>query len=312
MQTRHLVTIIPCFLLLLLLLLPASQVFATSITDSDKRTVVFSQPFKRIISLYPAHTTNLMELGLNREIIACGLNDNQLPGRPKIHFSDDPERLLALKPDLVLIRPMIHRGYPTLVRILEKNNVRVVSLQPTTKAELFNYWNALGRLTGREQEATAMIATFNKRLAAIRTSLQSVPQDKRKRVYFEAIHRQMKTFAPTSIAMFVLESAGGINVAADAKQVRETNIAAYGKERILAKADHIDLYLAQSGRMNPVSVDNIIKEPGFAAIKAVRENQVFLVDENMVSRPTMGLLDGIAFVRSLLYPDYGQEGIARL
>lgn len=314
MQTRHLVTIIPCFLLLLLLLLllPASQVFATSITDSDKRTVVFSQPFKRIISLYPAHTTNLMELGLNREIIACGLNDNQLPGRPKIHFSDDPERLLALKPDLVLIRPMIHRGYPTLVRILEKNNVRVVSLQPTTKAELFDYWNALGRLTGREQEATAMIATFNKRLAAIRTSLQSVPQDKRKRVYFEAIHRQMKTFAPTSIAMFVLESAGGINVAADAKQVRETNIAAYGKERILAKADHIDLYLAQSGRMNPVSVDNIIKEPGFAAIKAVRENQVFLVDENMVSRPTMGLLDGIAFVRSLLYPDYGQEGIARL
>lgn len=310
MQTRHLVTIIPCFLLLLLL--PASQVFATSITDSDKRTVVFSQPFKRIISLYPAHTTNLMELGLNREIIACGLNDNQLPGRPKIHFSDDPERLLALKPDLVLIRPMIHRGYPTLVRILEKNNVRVVSLQPTTKAELFDYWNALGRLTGREQEATAMIATFNKRLAAIRTSLQSVPQDKRKRVYFEAIHRQMKTFAPTSIAMFVLESAGGINVAADAKQVRETNIAAYGKERILAKADHIDLYLAQSGRMNPVSVDNIIKEPGFAAIKAVRENQVFLVDENMVSRPTMGLLDGIAFVRSLLYPDYGQEGIARL
>ncbi|QQG64580.1 ABC transporter substrate-binding protein [Desulfobulbus oligotrophicus] len=312
MQTRHLVTIIPCFLLLLLLLLPASQVFATSIMDSDKRTVVFSQPFKRIISLYPAHTTNLMELGLNREIIACGLNDNQLPGRPKIHFSDDPERLLALKPDLVLIRPMIHRGYPTLVRILEKNNVRVVSLQPTTKAELFDYWNALGRLTGREQEATAMIATFNKRLAAIRTSLQSVPQDKRKRVYFEAIHRQMKTFAPTSIAMFVLESAGGINVAADAKQVRETNIAAYGKERILAKADHIDLYLAQSGRMNPVSVDNIIKEPGFAAIKAVRENQVFLVDENMVSRPTMGLLDGIAFVRSLLYPDYGQEGIARL
>jgi len=99
---------------------------------------------------------------------------------------------------------------------------------------------------------------------------------------------------------------------ADAEQMRETNIAAYGKERILAKADQIDLYLAQSGRMNPVSVDDIVREPGFSVIKAVRERQVFLVDEEMISRPTLGLIDGIAFVRSLLYPDYGQEGVARL
>jgi iron complex transport system substrate-binding protein len=300
------------FLTQCLLLLVASLAAAASITDSDKRTVVFSQPFQRIISLYPAHTTNLLELGLKKEIIACGPSDNQLSHLPRVQFQDDPERLLALKPDLVLIRPMISRGYPNLVRILEKNNVRVVSLQPTTAHELFTYWAALGTLTGREQQATAMIETFGKRLAAITASLQQIPQEKRKRVYFEAIHRQMKTFAPASIAMFVLESAGGINIAGDAIQMRETNIAAYGKERILAKADQIDLYLAQSGRMNPVSVSDIVKEPGFSVIKAVRDNQIFLVEEEMVSRPTLGLLDGIAFVRSLLYPDYGQEGITRL
>ena len=94
--------------------------------------------------------------------------------------------------------------------------------------------------------------------------------------------------------------------------MRETNIAAYGKERILAKADQIELYLAQSGRMNPVSVDDIIREPGFDVIRAVRNRQVFLVDEEMVSRPTMGLLQGIGFVRSLLYPDYDQKGITVL
>lgn len=296
----------------LFVLLLATLAAAASITDSDKRTLVFSQPFKRIISLYPAHTTNLLELGLNKEIIACGPSDTQVPGRPVVQFQDDPERLLALKPDLVLIRPMISRGYPNLVRILEKNNVRVVSLQPTESGELFAYWEALGKLTGREEQAKAMIATFGKRLAAIIAPLQQVPREKRKRVYFEAIHKQMKTFAPNSIAMFVLESAGGINIATDADQMRATNIAAYGKERILAKAGQIDLFLAQSGRMNPVSVDDIVKEPGFGVIKAVRDNQVFLVDEEMVSRPTLGLLDGIGFVRSLLYPDYGQEGITRL
>ena len=295
---------------LVLLLLNAS--FAASIVDSEKRTHTFSQPFQRIISLYPAHTTNLMDLGLDKEIIACGQGDNQLPGRPSVRFQDDPERLLALKPDLVLIRPMISRGYPNLVRILEQNKVRVVSLQPTEMDELFSYWQDLGTLTGREEQARAMIATFNQRLGAMTAPLNAIPKEKRKRVYFEAMHEQMKTFAPTSMAMFVLESAGGVNVAMDADRMRETNIAAYGKERILAKAGQIDLYLAQSGRMNPVTVEDIVNEPGFGVIKAIRERQVFLVAEDMVSRPTMGLIDGIAFVKSLLYPDYEQKGITRL
>jgi iron complex transport system substrate-binding protein len=301
--------LVPCLFLLLTTAVSAATI---TVTDSEKRTQVFSQPFQRIISLYPAHTTNLLDLGLKKEIIACGPSDTQLPELPRVQFQDDPERLLALKPDLVLIRPMISRSYPNLVRTLEKNNVRVVSLQPTETAELFAYWETLGKLTGREQQAKTMIATFGKRLAEITAPLQQLPKEKRKKVYFEAIHKQMKTFAPTSMAMFVLEMAGGVNVAVDADRMRETNIAAYGKERILAKADQIEFYLAQNGRMNPVSVEDIIKEPGFGVIKAVRERQVFLVDEDMVSRPTMGLIEGIAFVRSLLYPDLGQEGFTSL
>jgi iron complex transport system substrate-binding protein len=300
-------SLIPCLVLLL-----TTVVSAASITDSEKKTLVFTKPFERIISLYPAHTTNLLELGLKKEIVACGPSDSQLPDLPRVQFQDDPERLLALKPDLVLIRPMISRAYPNMIRTLEKNNVRVISLQPTEAAELFTYWETLGKLTGREQQAKTMITTFGKRLAEITDTLKAIPKDKRKRVYFESIHKQMKTFAPDSIAMFVLESAGGINIATDADQMRETNIAAYGKERILAKADQIELYLAQSGRMNPVSVDDIARESGFGVIKAVRNRQIFLVEEEMVSRPTLELLNGIAFVKSLLYPDYDQSGISSL
>ena len=302
--------IVPLLSLTLLLALGTAR--GATVTDSERRTLVFDRPFTRIVSLYPAHTENLLRLGLDREIVACSPADRALPDRPRVQFQDDPERILALKPDLVLIRPMISRGYPNLVRILEQNKVRVVSLQPTEMDELFSYWQDLGILTGREEQARAMIATFNQRLAAMTASLNAIPKEKRKRVYFEAMHEQMKTFAPTSMAMFVLESAGGVNVAMDADRMRETNIAAYGKERILAKAGQIDLYLAQSGRMNPVTVEDIVNEPGFGVIKAIRERQVFLVAEDMVSRPTMGLIDGIAFVKSLLYPDYEQKGITRL
>ena len=286
-------------------LLYVVPVAAATITDSDGRVIVFDHPFTRILSLYPAHTRNLLDMGLDREIIAVGRSDHQLKGRPRVSFRDDPERLLALEPDLVLIRPMISRAYPQLVRRLEASGVQVVSLQPSSMDQLFPYWEDLGRLTGHEKEARAMIGRFGRELARVKQLVDRIPPADRKHVYFESIHRRMKTFAPSSMAIFVLTSAGGINVATDARQVRNTNIANYGKERILARANEIDVFLAQKGRMNPVTVEMIRNEPGFQVIKAVRDGQVFLVDEKLVSRPTLGLIKGIRTVFDILYPQKG-------
>ncbi|HHD63960.1 MAG TPA: ABC transporter substrate-binding protein [Desulfobulbaceae bacterium] len=294
-------------LLLILWTLTAGSAWAFPIVDSDGRVVMLERPFTRIISLYGAHTRNLIDMGAGEQIVAVGRSDHQLPDLPRISFRDDPERLLALKPDLVLIRPMISRAYPQLAKRLEQSGVSVVSLQPAAVDELFRYWEILGRLSGHEQGAKQLIAGFGAGLAEIRLKVDYLTRQERRQVYFESMHKQMKTFAPGSMAIFVLESAGGINVAADATQVRKTNIAAYGKERILARANQIDIFLAQKGRMNPVTIEMIKKEPGFHVIKAVRENRIFLIDEKLVSRPTMGLLEGIQTVHDILYPQAGRE-----
>jgi iron complex transport system substrate-binding protein len=112
----------------------------------------------------------------------------------------------------------------------------------------------------------------------------------------------MKTFAPESIGTYVLEQAGGINLAVDAEQVRETNIAFYGKERLLSRGEEIDIYLAQQGRMNPIDKDTIRNEPGFQAIKAVREDKIHLIEEALVSRPTLRILDGIEQLHGIFFP----------
>jgi len=113
----------------------------------------------------------------------------------------------------------------------------------------------------------------------------------------------MKTFSPDSMAIFALETAGGINTADDAAPVRKTNIAGYGKERILSRAAQIDVYLAQYGAMNRPTVAMIKNESGFKAIKAVKDNQIFIIDEQIVSRPTLRLLEGIHEIGKILYPD---------
>ncbi|MDZ7641926.1 MAG: ABC transporter substrate-binding protein [Desulfurivibrio sp.] len=293
--------------IILLAALPAAAAGETvTLTDEGGRTIRFDQPFRRIISLYPGHTENLASLGLDREIVAIGHSDDfppRLMDRPRVGYRDDPERLLAQRPDLVLVRPMIDRAYPQLLAKLEQAGVTVVSLQPTAVDEIFSYWRQLGKLTGRQAAAEEMIAEFQQQKAAIAAKVAEIPEEQRPRVFFSSIHRRMKTFAPQSIAIFVLESAGGRNIAADAPRVRQTNIADYGKERLLAKGTEIDIFLAQQGRMNPVERETIINEPGFKAIKAVRQGEVHLIDERLVSRPTMRLLTGMRRVGEILYPD---------
>jgi iron complex transport system substrate-binding protein len=230
-----------------------------------------------------------------------GRSDGQLQDRPLVGLKDDPERLIALAPDLVLIRPMISRGYPRLVERLKQVGIEVISLQPRGMEELFEYWRTLGAIIDRTAEAEQMVERFQQGLAELDRQVARIPDTERKKVYFEAIHARMKTFAPDSIAAFVLRSAGGENVALDAPVVRQTNIAAYGKERLLAQGAKIDVFLAQQGRMNPIEQADILDEPGFQAIKAVQQRAVYLVPEHLVARPTMELLDGMRLIHELLY-----------
>jgi iron complex transport system substrate-binding protein len=274
-----------------------------TVVDLAGRRIRAQPPFSRIISLYGAHTENLFALGAGDQVVGVSPHDAYPPRvRQKRVFSyhDGPERFLAADPDLVLIRPMIDRGYSKLITRLESAGIAVASLQPNTREEMLEYWRALGVLAGRRDEARASIRAFRRGVGYARSLAEGV--EERKTVYFEAIHKQMKTFAPESIAMFALRTAGGINVAQDARTMRGTNIAAFGKERILARGESIDVYLAQKGPMNQPSVSEIRNEPGFDIIKAVRRGRICIVDERLVSRPAPRLLLGIHAIGSCLYP----------
>lgn len=292
-------------LLAMLLLSWPMQLSAAQITDSVGISHNFATPAKRIISLYPAHTENLAAIGAENSLIGISTSDSYpaaILDKPKFSYHDSVEKFIQADPDCILIRPMISRSNPNLIRKLRDYGITIVSLQPTTVAELYEYWQSLGKISGNEPQAAEMIEEFKLQLGSIQAAVEHIPGELRPRVYFESIHSRMRTFAPESISIFCLTAAGGINVADDAVSRRGTNIAGYSKERILSKAEEIDVYLAQSGRMNRVSVEEIVEEPGFRAIKAVRNGRIYLIDEYLVSRPTPRLLQGIRTIQQLLYP----------
>lgn len=282
------------------------------IRDCAGRLIDIEKPFERIISLYPAHTENLFYLGVEKSVKGVSRSDDYPIGvatLPRFSPQDGPEKFLGIRPDLVLVRPMIDHGYASLVRRLEQLGIVVVSLQPADVEEMFVYWRILGRLSGREEQAGKMVEVFKNGVDTISSLVCGIGEKDRKKVYFEAVHTKMKTFSPGAMPVFAMETAGGLNVASGATSVRGTNIAYFGKEKILSLADEIDVYLAQQGSMNHSTREMIRNEPGFSVIKAVREGKIYQVDEKLVSRPTMRLLSGIFIIGEILYPDIFNEEV---
>jgi iron complex transport system substrate-binding protein len=60
--------------------------------------------------------------------------------------------------------------------------------------------------------------------------------------------------------------------------------------------------------MNPVDVETIINEPGFGAIKAIQNGQVYLIAEELVSRPTLRILEGIEQLNTLFFHTKDRTG----
>lgn len=277
-----------------------------TIQDSNGKTIPIEKPFTKIISLYSAHTENLCSIGAAEQLTGISRSDDypeNILTKPRFSYREDPEKFIAHHPDLVLIRPMVERSYPEFIKKLRAANITVISLQPTNIDEMLEYWKTLGVITGHEEEAAALVKKFTTEISNFTEATVDIPTDKRPKVYFEAIHKKMKTFAETSIGIFILETAGGVNIASDASRVRTTNIAFFGKEKLLSRGSEIDIFLSQHGRMNPVTKDIIINEPGFKAIRAVREGRIYLIEEQLVSRPTIRILEGIDKLHSIFFKE---------
>ncbi len=151
-------------ILLVFVLFLSKEVCAATIVDNAGRNINVTKPFQRIISLYGAHTENLFYIGAENQIIGVSINDTfpeKIKTKKKFSYHDDAEKFLGADPDLIIIRPMIDKGYYKLFNTLEKLGIVVVSLQPSNTDEMYDYWLKLGILTGKNKKSENMVAEFN-------------------------------------------------------------------------------------------------------------------------------------------------------
>ncbi|WFD09885.1 ABC transporter substrate-binding protein [Tepidibacter hydrothermalis] len=281
--------------------------YKISFVDDDQKQINIAEPAKKIISLYSAHTENLYKLGMDDEIIGVGKSDiypAKVLEKKKFDYKNaDPESIILEEPDLVLIRPFINRSRPDFVQALEKAGINVVSLYPESFDEFDDYIKKLSFLTGTEDKANELLKDFYAKIDDVKEKTKNI--DDKVNVYFESSEQDYKTVTVDSMPGMAIDIAGGINVASDVKPIKEgSSIASYGTERILEKADDIDVFVSQNGVMNAGgNKHSITIRPGFDTIKAIKNDRVYVINQKIISSPTFRYLDGINEMCRMFYPE---------
>jgi iron complex transport system substrate-binding protein len=271
-----------------------------SLVDGLGRMVSLPAPAQSVVSLAAANTEILYAIGAGTQVV----------GRDG--FSDYPESawsvqdiggsmgkyntevIVALHPDLVLAGGI---NSPELVASLEQLGLKVYFLpNPDTVDGMFINLETVARLTGHVTEAAALVDSLKSRVSALDEKI--MPLSFAPSVYYEldaSDPTKPYTAGPGSFMDMLIQRAGGSNIG----RSLQGEWAQISVEELLVQDPSIILLGDSAYGETP---EKVAGRPGWDALTAVQEHQVFPFDDNLVSRPGPRWVDGLEALAKLLHP----------
>jgi iron complex transport system substrate-binding protein len=178
-------------------------------------------PPRRIVSLIPAVTEMLFAIGEGQRLVGVTSYDHYPPEVSRITrvgglLDPDVERILALRPDLVVV-------YNTQVELkqrLDRAGIGYYSYEHRALPDITATLREIGTRIGSADRANAAAADIERAIGAIRSNLSGAPHP-RTMLVFERDPSSLRNIYASGGYGFLhdmLEAAGGQNVFADVKQ----------------------------------------------------------------------------------------------
>ena len=248
------------------------------VSDDTGHEVRLQQPARRIIALYGAFNELLLALGAGDALAARTVADAEVPGLEHLpaigtHMRPNAELVVRQSPDLVI--QLAGRNEALLqTENLRSLGINVLVFEMNSFEQMFTVLQKLGRLTGRETEAAALVAAWRERLAALEARYADLEPVS---VFYEVRYPNLLGAGRGGIVNDMISRAGGRNVITDEKKLVRFN------EEVLPSADP-DVYIMQRGPMNPEPQPPDQRQH-YRNLRAVREGRVLVVDEERFARP---------------------------
>lgn len=172
--------------------------------------------YKRVVSLAPSLTETIF--AFNAGALVAGVTDScdfpyEVGRKPHVcsWFDPDLERLLALKPDLVLGLGAVHGG---LGHFFITNNIDCQLFNPITIGDVLADTARLGELLGVTGAAKTLVDTLQNRLEKLDRAVERISPERRMTVcrVLDIEDDQLIVAGPLSFQYDVIARAGGINV----------------------------------------------------------------------------------------------------
>ncbi len=183
---------------------------AEIITDDAGRKTDIKLPVKSIVSLSPAQTEMVYALGGGKKLKAVTINCNYpisalTKEKAGSFVSPDIEKILALKPDVVLATKDLQ---DKIIEKLEELKIKVVIFYSRDISAIEKDIQIMGKLLGNEITAGKIVTSIEKTISHIK-------QNKHIKVYLELWGNPAISIGRDSFITDVISKAGGINVMAD-------------------------------------------------------------------------------------------------
>ncbi len=269
----------------LLLLLSCSAWAVHMERDETGRSVAVPDHAHRVISLAPSITNTIYALGGQSDLV--GITDYTVyPAqaareKPSVGKVVNPslEHIIALHPDLVLALPEFN-GAETIAG-LERLGIPVFLFSTGDIANIYRSVESVGRVMGREREASDLIAQLRAREAKVRAQAEGKP---RPSVVLVLSIDPLITAGRNAFITQMITAAGARSVTDDLKQDwLQMNV-----EAILPrKPDYI--LLMKDG---PVSLKDMQRSAGWQSLEAVQRGRVIVLDDR-IQLPAPVAFDGL-------------------
>ena len=294
MATRsNLSLIIPAVACFLLVGAAPALLLAREVVDQTGRRVEIPERPARLISLAPSITETLFALGLGNQLLGdTDYCDFPLEARQKPHvgsiLNPNLERIVALKPDLVLGSPEANRR--ETADQLARLGIPVYGVKAQSVEETLGSIEALGRVLGRGNEAQELVESLRRRVAAVE---QRAAARRHPKVLFVVWYRPLTTAGPHTFIDDVIRRAGGvpINDGLPGEWPRMS------LEEALHRNPEVVLF-PQSAAFSP-SLDEFTRLPGWRDLRAVKTHQLYFIPETII-RPSPRLIDALEEVAGIL------------
>ncbi|KOS63263.1 cobalamin-binding protein [Lysinibacillus agricola] len=278
------------------------QVEKTSYKVKDDRgvEVEFAAVPKTVVSLQPSNTEILYALGVGDKIVGATEYDTYPEEAQKIERVSDSvtfnsERILALKPDIVIAYTTGNDETLNALKGLEDAGIKVFAIQSAKSFDdVYGDIQQIATVMGIEDKGEKLNEDIKAKIAEVQAKVKEVKEPKN--IFLEISPKpQIFTAASGTFQQEILNAANVNNVFAELKgwkEISEEDVIAKNPEVILTTVNYVD---------NPAA--EILSRDGWNSIAAIQNKAIYYIDTDISNRPGPRIGEAVELIAKAVYPE---------